>query len=189
MNHQEQKMIREAGTPALLCFKPEEQPTGCRITSFINMKNLGAGNTCIFFHNYLKTLCFQVPKNPSGFFRTYFSQYALEGKHPSSMCIVHIYYLNLSLKVSEERTIQGALTSMPASTVFSAKPRHGSAWHPSLNHILSLYKKILVKIRFSICQNFQNYRSRISEQNSCLIGSIISELGKLVFAVGLLKRG
>ena len=31
------KKIREAGTPALLCFEPEEQPTGCRITSFINM--------------------------------------------------------------------------------------------------------------------------------------------------------
>lgn len=171
MNHQEQKMIREAGTPALLCFKPEEQPTDCRITSFINMKNLGAGNTCIFFHNI------------------YLSQHALEGKHPSSVCILFNHYLNLSLKFSEERTIEGALTSRHASALFSAKPRRGLAWRPSLNHILSLYKKILVKIGFSIGQDFQNCGSSISEQNSCFIGSIISELGKLVFAVGLRKRG
>ena len=45
-------------------------------------------------------------------------------------------------------------------------------------------------------QNFQNYgsgiselRSQISEQNGMLIGSIISELEKLVFAIGLKKRG
>lgn len=30
-----------------------------------------------------------------------------------------------------EKIIQGALTSRPASTVFSAKLRHGLAWHPS----------------------------------------------------------
>lgn len=36
--NEEIKMIQEAGTPALLCFEPEELPTGCRITSFINMK-------------------------------------------------------------------------------------------------------------------------------------------------------
>lgn len=30
-----------------------------------------------------------------------------------------------------EKMIQGALTSKPASTVFSAKLRHGLAWHPS----------------------------------------------------------
>ena len=34
---QEIKMNREAGTPALLRFKPEELPAGCRITSVINM--------------------------------------------------------------------------------------------------------------------------------------------------------
>ena len=35
MNFLEQKTNQEAGKPALLCFKPEERPTGCRITSFI----------------------------------------------------------------------------------------------------------------------------------------------------------
>lgn len=26
--------VKGAGTPALLCFKPEEQPTGCRTTPY-----------------------------------------------------------------------------------------------------------------------------------------------------------
>ena len=54
----------------------------------------GTGKTCIFFHNHLKTFRFQVPKNPLGFFRTYFSQYELEGKHPSSICMNN-HYLNI----------------------------------------------------------------------------------------------
>lgn len=36
----EKRMIREAGTPALLRFKPEELPAGCRITSVINIKRV-----------------------------------------------------------------------------------------------------------------------------------------------------
>jgi len=35
-----EKRIQEAGTPALLCFKPEELPADCRITSVINIKRV-----------------------------------------------------------------------------------------------------------------------------------------------------
>jgi len=50
------KSSQETGTPALLCFKPEERPADCRITSVINMKYQGTGCTCIFSHTYLNTL-------------------------------------------------------------------------------------------------------------------------------------
>ncbi len=44
-----------------------------------------------------------------------------------------------------EKMIQGALTSRPASTVFSAKLRHGLVWHPSS----TLLKMITHYLNFS----------------------------------------
>ena len=76
-----EKRIQETGTPALLRFKPEERPAGCRITSVINMSYRGTGYTCIFSHNL------------------HFSQCMLEGKHPSSTVgVMQFPYKNLSFK-------------------------------------------------------------------------------------------
>ena len=85
MINTKERKIRETGTPALLCFKPEERPAGCRITSVINMKYLGAGKTCIFFHNWN------------------LSQNLLEGKHPSlpSTWMVNLY-INFSYKMAKK---------------------------------------------------------------------------------------
>lgn len=46
-----------------------------------------------------------------------------------------------------EKLIQGALSSRPASTAFSAKLRHGLAWHPSstLTNIIFHYIKVSVR--------------------------------------------
>lgn len=65
----------------------------------------GTGKTCISFHNYLKIFNFQVPKNPLGFFRTYLSQYVLEGKHPSSKPIRHIPYIKFSVKKKQRSSL------------------------------------------------------------------------------------
>ena len=57
--------------------------------------------------------------------------------------------------------------------------RHGPF---TLVTMISWYKKVLVekydKADGKMGREFQNCRSRISEQNSCLFGSQISELGK-----------
>lgn len=43
-----------------------------------------------------------------------------------------------------EKLIQGALASRPASTVFSAKLRHGLAWHPS--SIVDVYHNLYLNL-------------------------------------------
>ena len=52
-----------------------------------------------------------------------------------------------------EKFIQGALASRPASTVFSAKLRHGLAWHPSS----TLLKRIFYYLNFSFKEDITKW--------------------------------
>ncbi len=58
--------------------------------------------------------------------------------------VMSVEYIKLLFQ-KEQKMIQRALTSKPASTVFSAKLRHGLAWHPSstLNNMIAYYLNFL----------------------------------------------